>query len=429
MGKANARLVALMTSVLRSSRQKQRDEKKSVKHWKPTHGLPRMPLRMPDFLKVGKKGLSPGMPFSDWIKYIMLAFLLLGGLDHCLGNRFGLGEGFREGFMTMGSLALAMIGMNTVAPLLADALSGALVPLFRAIGADPSMFAGAILPNDSGGYALAMSLCGDARVGGYAGAVVASMMGVTFTFTIPFAFSTVKEAETRRCLSRGLLIGIVTLPAGCVAGGLLSGLYGARLLLNLLPMLCMAAALFLCLLLFPEGSVRVMGAFGRLLSVFIILALMLAVVDHQTGAALFGGRLTPFSESLAIIGNIAVVLAGAFPLLKLLQKLLKGPLARLGARMGVNETSVTGLFTTLINSIPTFGFMEKMDSRGKVLNAAFAVSAAFALGDHLGFTAGVCPEYLLPMIAGKLAGGFCALLLALYLTRNDSRVPNNAMEV
>ena len=363
------------------------------------------------------------MPFSDWIKYIMLAFLALGGLDHCFGNRLGLGEGFKNGFLCMGNLALAMIGMNTVAPLLADVLSGTLFPVYRAIGADPSLFAGTLLPNDSGGYALAMRLCGDDLVGGFSGAVVASMMGVTLTFTVPLSFSTVKTPESRRCLSRGLLIGIVTMPVGCIVGGLLSGLTDARLLFNLLPMLLTAAILFFCLLRFPEGSVRVMGVFGRVLGVFIILALILAVIDRQTGAELFGGRLTPLPESLAIIGDIAVVLAGAFPLLYLLKKLLKKPLNRLGARLGVNEDSVTGLFTTLVNSIPMFGVMDRMDERGKVLNAAFAVSASFVFGDHLGFTAGVCPTYLLPMIAGKLAAALCALLLALRLTKHDTVSP------
>ena len=85
--------------------------------------------------------------------------------------------------------------------------------------------------------------------------------------------------------------------------------------------------------------------------------------------------------------------------------------------MGINACAVTGLFTTLVNSIPTFGSMEQMDARGRVLNAAFAVSAAFAFGDHLGFTAGVCPDYLLPMLAGKLLSALSALALALLLTR------------
>ena len=362
------------------------------------------------------------MQFSDLIKYLMLVFLILGGLDHCFGNRWGLGNGFRDGFMAMGSLALAMSGMNTVAPLIADTLSDVLIPVFRAINADPSMFAGAILPNDSGGYALAMNLCENATIGGFAGAVVASMMGVTITFTVPFAFSTVKNAESRRHLSRGLLIGIIAMPAGCVVGGLLSGLGGMRLLLNLLPMLFVAAVLFMCLLFFPEGSIHVMGIFGRILSAFIILALIIAVIDYQTGAELFGGKLTPFPESMAIIGDIAIILAGAFPLLSLLRKVLKKPLHYLGTLFSVNETAITGLFTTLVNSIPMFGVMDQMDSRGQILNAAFAVSASFVFGDHLGFTAGVCPEYLLPMIAAKLTSGFCALFLTLCLTKNNKHV-------
>lgn len=357
------------------------------------------------------------MQFSEWVKYIMLVFLVLGGLDHCLGNRFGIGEGFREGFMAMGSLALVMIGINTVAPLVGEGLSGVIAPLFARIGADPSMLAGSLLANDEGGYALAMNLCADTRVGAYAGAVVASMMGATISFTIPYAFSSVKDKRTRHNLSRGLLIGIAVLPAGCFIGGLLAGISIAAVLYNLLPMLLLAAILFACLVLFPEGSVRVMNAFGKILTVFLILTLILAVIDHQTGAMLFGGRLTPFTESLSVIGNIAIALAGAFPLLRLLQKILKKPLERAGKYFGVNDVSVTGLVTTLINSIPTFGIMDGMDDRGQVLNAAFAVSASFALGDHLGFTLGACPDMLLPMLAGKLTGGLCAFFLALLLTK------------
>ena len=166
------------------------------------------------------------------------------------------------------------------------------------------MFAGVLLANDSGGYPLAMSLCKDAAVGRYAGAVVCSMMGVTMTFTIPFAFSTVKTPEARRALSRGLLIGIATIPVGCIVSGLLAGLPVGVLFANLLPLLACAAVLLFCLLRFPNGSIRVMSAFGRLLSVFLILTLILAAVDHQLPGRLFGGKLTPFSESLAIVGDI-----------------------------------------------------------------------------------------------------------------------------
>ena len=61
-----------------------------------------------------------------------------------------------------------------------------------------------------------------------------------------------------------------------------------------------------------------------------------------------------------------------------------------------------------------------MNPRGKVINIAFAVSAAFVFGDHLGFTAGFAPEMLLSVIAGKLAGGISAVLVAMWLTRKEA---------
>ena len=51
-----------------------------------------------------------------------------------------------------------------------------------------------------------------------------------------------------------------------------------------------------------------------------------------------------------------------------------------------------------------------------VVNMAFAVSAAFVFGDHLGFTAGFHADMIVPVIVGKLVGGIAAVLLALRLT-------------
>ena len=46
---------------------------------------------------------------------------------------------------------------------------------------------------------------------------------------------------------------------------------------------------------------------------------------------------------------------------------------------------------------------------------AFAVSAAFVFGDHLGFTAGNEPEMIFPVILGKLVAGITAVILAYIL--------------
>ena len=59
--------------------------------------------------------------------------------------------------------------------------------------------------------------------------------------------------------------------------------------------------------------------------------------------------------------------------------------------------------------------MKDMNNKGKVINVAFAVSAAFTFGDHLGFTAGFNADMIFPMIIAKLVGGITAVLLAMFI--------------
>ena len=125
-----------------------------------------------------------------------------------------------------------------------------------------------------------------------------------------------------------------------------------------------------------------------------------ASVEELTGFVLIPG-LAPLSDGFETVGEIAIVLAGAFPLVYLVTKLLRKPLGKLGRLLRINETAVAGLVASLANSIATFNMVKEMDARGKVVNIAFAVSAAFVFGDHLGFTAGFAPE-MLPAVIYKM---------------------------
>jgi len=160
------------------------------------------------------------------------------------------------------------------------------------------------------------------------------------------------------------------------------------------------------------------GIFGKAVIIMITIGLAAAIVQALTGFAIIPG-LAPVEEGFLTVGAIAIVLAGAFPLVYTITKLLRKPLMKLGSRLGVNETAAAGLIASLANSIATFGMVKDMDNRGKVVNIAFAVSAAFVFGDHMGFTAGFAPEMLPAVIVGKLSGGISAVAVALWLTRKD----------
>ena len=348
---------------------------------------------------------------------VMAVFAALGGLDRILGNRFGLGEKFEEGILAMGSLALAMIGIISLAPVLAVVLKPVILPLFGLLGADPAMFAGTILANDMGGGSLALELTDNYQAAMLGGIITGSMLGATIVFIIPVAMGILAE-EDRPAMAKGILCGIVTVPLGVVAAGLVAGFPMGMVLRNVLPIVLIGGLIAFGLWKAEEAMIRGFGAFGKGVIGVITVGLVAIIVQELTGFTLIPG-MAPISEGFEVVGEIAIVLAGAFPLVYVITKLLRKPLMKLGKAIGINETAAAGLIAAMANAIATFGMVKDMDRRGKVVNIAFCVSAAFVFGDHLGFTAGFAPEMLLPMIVGKLVGGISAVLVALWLTRND----------
>jgi ethanolamine transporter len=126
-----------------------------------------------------------------------------------------------------------------------------------------------------------------------------------------------------------------------------------------------------------------------------------------------GWELAPVTDGIEIIGFIAMMLLGAFPAVYVIIKVAHKPLSRAGRVFGMSDVATGGMIATLANNIPMFQILKDMDPRGKVLNCAFAVSAAFTFGDHLGFTAAVERSMIMPMIVGKLVAGVSALGVAL----------------
>ena len=357
------------------------------------------------------------MSINEIIVYLMVLFMALGAVDRIIGNRFGLGEKFEEGILAMGSLALAMIGIICLAPVLASLLRPVVVPVYQFLGADPAMFAGTILANDMGGAPLARELALTQEAGQFGGLIVGSMLGPTIVFTIPVGLGII-QAEDRPHLATGVLAGVVTVPIGSFAGGLAAGFPLTMVLRNLIPIVLIAVLIALGLFLIPGGMVKGFQVFGKIIVIIITIGLAAAIIQELTPLTLIPG-LNPISDGVEIVGDIAIVLAGAFPLVFVITKVFRRPLMKLGGLLGMNDVAAAGMVATLANNIPMFQMMGGMDRRGKIINVAFAVSASFVFGDHLGFTAGFDSTMLFPMIVGKLVGGVTAVAAAMLLTRKD----------
>ncbi|CEH34076.1 ethanolamine utilization protein EutH [Romboutsia lituseburensis] len=353
------------------------------------------------------------MSINEIIIYVMVLFMVLGAIDKSIGNKFGLGEQFEEGIMAMGSLAVAMVGVICLAPVLADVLRPIIVPVFDMLGADPAMFAGSLLANDMGGAPLAMELAKDPQAGLFGGLIVGAMMGPTIVFIIPVALGII-EKEDQKFLATGILAGIITIPVGAFVGGLVAGFPLMMVVKNLIPIIIFAIVIALGLLKFENAMIKGFTYFGKGVVIVITLGLAAAIVEALTGIVIIPG-MAPIHDGIAIVGDIAIVLAGAFPLVFVITKVFNKPLMALGKLLGMNDISAAGLVASLANCIPMFGMMKDMDDRGKIINVAFSVSAAFVFGDHLGFTAGFNSEMITPMIVAKLVGGISAVMLAMVI--------------
>ena len=71
----------------------------------------------------------------------------------------------------------------------------------------------------------------------------------------------------------------------------------------------------------------------------------------------------------------------------------------------------------MVSVLPAIVLVRDMNRRGKIVNAAFMVCAASAFAAHLGFTAGVDPTMIVPLLATKLIGGALGAAIALAATR------------
>lgn len=345
---------------------------------------------------------------------IMAAGAIVGGLDRILGNKLGYGAKFEEGFQFLGSTALSMAGMICLAPVLADVLGKIVVPCYRMIGVDPGMF-GSLLAIDMGGYQLAKELAVDSRIGSYAGIVAASIFGCTVVFTIPVGMGMIRE-EDRGCFAKGIMIGLVTIPAGLVVGGVLAGLSISACIWQNLPVLVLALLLLLGLWKIPTQMVRGFCAFAKGIRCVITIGLVLGAVEYMCGLELLKG-MTPLTEAMEVVAAIGIVMLGSLPVVEFLQRILRKPFCVLGKRAGMNPAGMTGLLVGAVSAIPAISMYQDMDERGKVVNAAFLVSAASMLSAHMGFTLGTEPEFLGALIGAKLSGGAAAVLLALFVNR------------
>lgn len=360
------------------------------------------------------------------IMSIMVLFMIIGAIDRIRGNKLGYGEEFEKGFELIGPLALVVAAVIAVAPMLAKLIFLIFGPFFSLVGIDVSTLPAVVLGPDMGGYYLALELAENEAIGNFSGLVISSVLGPTISFTIPLAFSVV-AAKDYSIISAGFLVGLITVPLGCIIGGLAMNTVGysismKAILINSIPVIIITVFIIIGIWAFPLKLIKWFAAIGKGVSVVIAVLLAIAIFQQLTGIMFpyfytmsvpdETTGLTGLDSGLLISGQIGIVLAGALPLLLWISRRFKNGIKRVGNALKVDERATTAFIISLANVIPAINAFGKMGSKGKLLNIAFIVAGGAVLGDFIGFTASVNQDMIMPMLIGKLVSGISALILA-----------------
>lgn len=384
------------------------------------------------------------------IIYIMMAFVLIGAGAYISKPTSALGREFKEGILSIGHIFLPVAGVMTLVPVLVQIVNVTAAPVYAWFHADPALAAGTFIAGDMGGYNLAFELA-DSH-GAWIMAFIASFMaGSTIVFSIPVGLA-MTDRRDHKFLALGVMSGLLAIPFGVFVATLIvlnSGVLlraeintsgaGTRpfdlpmgeILLNLVPLALVMLLIALALRFFTGVTIKVFLILGRGLEIVLTAALAVSIVEYFTGifSTVFGfWPLDPFIadaddqfRALEIAGYIGVMLAGAFPMVYAVRKGLAKPLGTLGSKIGISPEGMSGFLAASANILALFRIIRVMPPKEKVLTIAFAVCAAFLIGDHLAFTANFQPSMIAALMGGKLFGGVLAVFLALWLVIPQAR--------
>jgi len=193
-------------------------------------------------------------------------------------------------------------------------------------------------------------------------------------------------------------------------------------LINLLPLVLFCALLALGLKFIPNGMVKGFQVFGKVLMSVLTLIVACSIVEHYTGVftAIFGGwGFDPILadengtfRAMELLGSIAMMLTGAFPLVYLIRTFLRKPLEKLGRLAGLDATGSAGLIAGMANAVALFDMVREMRPRDKVVTIAFVVCAGYCLGDWIAFNVNFQPNLVVPLLVGQIGGGVVGIIFA-----------------
>lgn len=357
----------------------------------------------------------------------LLFFAAIGLIDKILGNRFRYGEEFDKGIDLMGPMALALVGIYCIGVYAAEANAEAIASFSAFLPFDASVIVGSLLAPDMGGLPVSLQIAETREIGVFAGMLLSTTVGVTVCFQLPVCMSGIKDKNDIGILMKGFIIGLAVIPPGIIIGGFMLGLTVSELFWNFLPILVLCGVLLLGFKISANVTSSILTLFGNLVRV-LSLVLFAVVIIGAYVPTLSLADYDLVADAFISVGKMASVVCGSLVFSKIALKLFERPFKYIAALMKTNEYAVIGLILSLTTTFAMLPLFPKMDTRGKLLNAAFSVGGAYLLGGQMAFVSSLTTGWEITVFfVTKIIVGICAVLAAcLIKTGEDTKTELSA---
>lgn len=378
------------------------------------------------------------------IIWIIMVCAVIGVIGAIRNPNEGIGKEFMTAFDQMGTIFIPFAGMLASMPYIEKFVVFAFGGIFEKIGADVAIAGALIMAPDMGGYQITESLASSPETWVIA-LFVSYCTGPIISYSIPLGFS-VLDKRDHKYFGLGIMAGVLSIPFAVMAMTLLLKFTDTpiretisntsasdfhllhswgQIWINMLPIIVFCVILALLLRFFMSVMVKLFLIFGRALDIAIKIILVISIIEYFTGifSSIFSNwAFAPIIadaddqfRALENAGYIALMLAGAYPMIYLIDKFFGKTLQKIGSKCGFTTTGSIGIFATCAEQLAMFGMVKKMIPEDKVKVVALSVCGSWILGAHISITANFQPNLLAIILTGKIVGAIVAVLFSIWL--------------
>ncbi len=372
--------------------------------------------------------------------YILMACMMAGCIGAVIRPDKGIGFEFLEGLRQLSTIFIPVAGVMAALPYMKLMIQAVFTRISALVGNDIAMWAGILLPPDMGGNLLTYDISGSQETWIIA-LFTCFILGSGVTYGIPMSINMVDKKD-HKYMAMGILCGLMACPIGITVSCFLCMLTSPSIrefvstvgeptgslrltvsviAVNLIPVYLICGLIGLGMTLMPEKMVKMFLKFGQLLNGTLYIIFGLSVVEYFTGlcSTLWSGwgfepiiaDAADYNRALETAGYCALMLAGAYPMMYLLQRFLGERIVKAGEKLGISELGCLGLIASAVSLVAIFRNYSKMPDIDKVRCIAWSLCGGYFLADHLVYCYNYQPNLYGCLLIGKLAGGICAMLL------------------